>query len=104
MYYFNIFATIQSKESIAKLWHMKQCCDTIHIATKNETKQDTIVTKRSLLINPTLNKQVQEVLVFVHCVVRFILIMTFIVMNDNELQLRMRKTMTLSFFNSVSLP
>jgi len=34
--------------------------------------------KRSLLINPTLNKQVQEVSVVFHCTVRFVLIVALI--------------------------
>ena len=55
--------------------------DTIRIATKNETKQTRHHSnmKRSSLMKPTLKKQVQEVSVFIHCTVRFVLIMAFIV-------------------------
>ena len=44
-----------------------------------QSRQDTIETKRSSLVNPTLNKQVYEVSVFVHCAVCFVLIMAFTV-------------------------
>jgi len=43
-----------------------------------QSRQEIIETKRPLLMNPTLNKRVQEVSVFVQCTVRFVLIMAFI--------------------------
>jgi len=40
---------------------------------------------RSILMNPTLNKQIEEVLVFAHCTVHFVLIMAFKVKSGSVL-------------------
>jgi len=55
-----IFSTIESEESVATSSGMIQACDTIRIATNNEIKRARhhCNMKRSLLINPILNKKV----------------------------------------------
>ena len=73
------FTTKESEEPTAKWSRVMQSCYAIRISIEIETKQTRYnrSMKRSLLIHPISNKQILEVSVFVHCTVRFVLIMAF---------------------------